>query len=175
MTCAEARLAMLDAAPAALDPAFDSALASHLGECDTCRADAAAILARTAALRSALSATVAAHTGDAAATRAAQRALDGDRVAGEAGVRRGPRGSSGQARARRITRVAMPLLAAAAVAALLLVGGEDIRSRLDGRVTATFHVPEPEVPAAPVVNAGAGRGVAVMRTADPRITVVWTF
>lgn len=173
MTCAEARLAMVDAEPAALDPAYDSALARHLGECAACRADAAAILARTTELRSALAATVAAHTGDAAATRAAQRALYADRVVSEAGDL--PRRLSGRARARRITRVAMPLLAAAAVAALLLVGGEDVRSRLDGRVTATFHVPEPEVPAAPVVNAGAGRGVAVMRTADPRITVVWTF
>jgi hypothetical protein len=32
-----------------------------------------------------------------------------------------------------------------------------------------------EVPGTPVVNAAVGSGVAVLRTNDPAITVVWTF
>ncbi|MHB1170384.1 MAG: hypothetical protein ACYC28_13995 [Longimicrobiales bacterium] len=58
---------------------------------------------------------------------------------------------------------------AAAITAALLVGRNSSGKRAD------VYLPPPHVPASPLVNAASGSGVAVIETADPEITVIWSF
>jgi hypothetical protein len=149
MNCDEARRALLEADPAELRGTGTGALALHLRDCASCRADAERILEGTAALNTAI--------GQAAAARPAP---------GVPALRR-------RARAAR-TRLLVPLAAAAALAVLLLSGDvmDALRSGDDAR---PVMVQRPDALRTPSVNAAGGRGVAVMRTANPDITVVWTF
>ncbi|MEX1181733.1 MAG: hypothetical protein WEF86_00755 [Gemmatimonadota bacterium] len=145
MTCEDARLALLDAEPHELRGEGDGALPVHLRGCESCGRDAATILAATHALRHAVAARV--------STRVAER-----------------RHAARKARMRRLA----PLALAATLAAAVLLS--DALPDPAGDASAVgLYVPEPEVPAAPVVNAATGGDVAVMRTTNPDITVVWTF
>ena len=58
---------------------------------------------------------------------------------------------------------------AAAITAALLVGRDSSEKRID------VYLPPPHVPASPIVNAAGGSGVAVIETADPDITIIWSF
>lgn len=189
MTCEEARLALLEAEPADMRARGDGALAIHLRGCDACAARAAVILAGTGTLRTVLAtavdAAVAAHAAQADAVRAEHASHEetaamhasvaGDGVARHVRVR--------ASRSRRIGgRVLAPVALAAMLAGVLLIGD---RLRVPfgaGSLTTPFssplvrlYVPAPRVPDAPVVNAAPGSDVAVMRTTNPDITVVWTF
>lgn len=171
MTCEQARHALLDADRDELRGSADGAVSDHLRSCETCRAQAAAITARTDTLRAALDLTAASRSSETHAARAAERALlsnhEGDDVAYQSRVR--------QRRARRLAvRVLMPLAAAAMLTVLLLDAGA-LRLPSADAPFADLYLPEPDVPDAPVVNAAGGSGVAVMQTTNPAITVVWTF
>lgn len=169
MTCEEARRILLDAELEALEGTSDDRLGQHLRDCAACRGSARAILAHADELRDAIDLSVGAHASAAAAARAARRALD-ERI-GES-----PPLAARRARARRVAiRTVPPLLAAAALAALLFGVVPGVRSPLADTPVPGFYVPEPRVPDRPVVNVTTRGGVAVMRTTDPLITVVWNF
>ena len=72
---------------------------------------------------------------------------------------------------RWATRLVVPL-AAAAAAVVVLVTREGQRDR---EPLPPLIVPPMRVAEVPVVNASTGRNVAVLRTSDPRITVVWYY
>lgn len=177
MNCDEARRHLLDAEPKALRGQGESPLALHVQSCAPCRAHAATILARTDELRASLDALVALGIGDEQVARALHAAQTVPRV------------KASPSRTRSIGRrigphVLVPLALAAALAALLPGGGELLRGllplpladrRSDASDAVGLYVPQPEVPESPIVNAVGARGVAVMRTANPQITVVWTF
>lgn len=180
MKCHEARLALLDAEPYELRGADDGELATHLRGCAVCAADAAAILARTDTLRAAVDEAVAAGVADAAGVAVAagvarHRSPAEDDVAGHArGV--SPLRRHGSARTLTRARVLVPLATAAGIAALVLIGSDELPMPFGPRPDDIgFHVPHVDVPDAPVVNASGTRGVAVMRTTNPDITVVWNF
>ena len=147
MSCEQARDAMLDAEPDELRGVGASALAAHVRECARCRAAAATLLGGTAALARALDDGVAARARD---------------------VLPMPVGARSR-RARPALAAAIPLAAAAALALLFVGRGVLVRDRIGP------YTPPVSVPSAPVVNAHGDGGVAVMNTADPRITVVWNF
>lgn len=150
MTCAEAREALLVADAAELDTRASGPLPAHLRSCATCRLEAAAILDGTASLRTAIGMLVAERT------------------------ERGPSAAARSVAYRmRRPRLILPLALAATLAALIAIDRGVIPLR--GVAPADVYHPEPVVPVAPVVNAIDGSGVAVMRTADPRITIVWNF
>jgi len=71
---------------------------------------------------------------------------------------------------RRWLRALLPLAAAAVLAVVLWQEAPRASRPLPPLV-----VPTVRVPASPEVNAGGASGVAIMRTNNPRITVVWTF
>lgn len=151
MTCAEAREALLVADAAELDAGAGGPLPAHLRSCAACRQEAAAILEGTASLRAAIGTIVAERTERASSADARSVAF----------------------RMRR-PRLLLPLALAATLAALLAVERGVIPLRGATPPADVYH-PEPVVPTAPVVNAVEGSGVAVMRTSDPRITIVWNF
>ncbi|HEX6590013.1 MAG TPA: hypothetical protein VF039_13495 [Longimicrobiales bacterium] len=155
MNCSSARDALLDAELDELRGRGDTPLAEHVRTCDACRADADRILAATAALGRALDTDVAARSSR------AERARGGARDARNAGRRQGA----------RPLRFVVPLVAAAAAAAALLVAAP----RIARQAQVAPYTPPPRVPSAPVVNATGDGGVAVMNTADPTITVVWSY
>lgn len=172
MNCGEARRALLDAEPDELRGARGGPLALHLQHCDACRTDAASILTQTDTLRTALDSFVTAHTGELQSARAAQTAVRTDAAHDDVAPDRHDR----RLRTRRIGRRVLPPLAlAAALAALLLVDGRPLRPPFADAPLVELYVPQPGVPDAPVVNAADARGVAVMRTTNPKITVVWIF
>ncbi len=147
MDCAAARNAMLEAEPSELLAGGASELSRHLATCDRCRATAGEILAAERGLAEWLAAARPALEAAAAVARAAAIA------------RR-------RAAARRVAWRAAPILAAAAVAALLLVPREH-----------QPPIPAPVAPAAPApgfsVTAPPGRDLVVLHTQNPKIVVVW--
>ncbi|MGH7445227.1 MAG: hypothetical protein ACREKM_10135, partial [Longimicrobiales bacterium] len=177
MNCREARRALLDAEPDELRGLHESPLALHVQRCDACRAHATTILTQMDVLRSALDSFVTAHTGEMQSARAAQATLRAHGAHGKVG-----RDDSAadihdlRLRTRRIgRRVLASLAVAAALAALLLADGWSLRSPFDDAPLVELYVAQPGVPDAPIVNAVGASGVAVMRTSNPMITVVWTF
>ena len=125
----------------------------HLQTCALCRTRTRAILAENEALDAALGSLTGRQTPDAGWSAAPAVA----------------RRSSG--RRRRLVRWAPGLAALAAAATLLLVLWQVVpRAPLP-----PLAGPVVRVPATPTVNASGARGVAVMRTNNPDITVVWTF
>lgn len=138
----------------------DAELREHLHLCARCAELAAAVLAENAALDNAL-AQLTLESGQ----RASQ--VWQPEAAAPGAVR--ARGASPGSHRRRPNWPAA-LIPLAAAAALLLVW----RPRLPDRLP-PLAGPVEEVPATPVVNAAGARGVAVMRTNDPNITIVWTF
>lgn len=170
MKCDQARHALLDANPEQLSPDDDGPLGTHLRTCVACSAAAATILESTDMMRSSMRDVVAARSGAprsdgtrsiAAAEEGATilTRSDGDVVALDVRSRR--------SRSTLIRARSLIPLAAAVLAGLWLFNPES--------ASVDLHLPLPDVPETPVVNAGGAAGVAVMRTADPMITVVWTF
>lgn len=154
MNCEMARELMLEADLADLSPAGTSDLARHLRDCAACGARAERIVANTRSL--------------AVSVRAMRPSVD----LGEAQERAAAAAGAIRARQRmwRRARLVTPLALAAGIGALLL---------LDGRHSG----PEtPAVPPAPFaalsafdVETPAGANVAVFRTDNPQIVVIWYF
>ncbi len=145
LDCAAARALLLEAEPAELESASDSELATHLAGCARCRAVARVIVAAERELGRALASATPRESTQEAARTAARRASR-----------------------RRWAWRAAPLAAAAVLAGVLLGRREDIRQA----------APPPGLSPAGstiAVEAPAGRNVAVFRTANPDIVVIWFF
>lgn len=168
--CAPFRERMLEADPPELRGEGDGPLARHLRTCPACARAAAVLLAETARLDALLG----------------ERAdVDVPALLARAGVGPGavptssPRAAAAApgtvaappARGRRFPsrRFWIPLAAAAALAALLLVYGPGTRTP-----PASMAAAQP-APTLPVVEPAAGQDAAIIRTDDPEITVVWLF
>jgi len=149
MDCAAARALLLEADPAELRGGGDSPLAAHLAECAACRARAEAILAGEAELGAALR-MLATPSADAKVIPLRPRRPWGGRM---------------------VPAAASLAAIAAALAAVMLAGPDTAPPRVasvDERARLMF-------PAAPVARAEAGRSVAVLKTSDPGVTVVWVY
>lgn len=143
--CAAARELLLVAEPEELETRSHSPLAAHLRSCDACATIARDILNTQASLADALAALTAPQ----------------------------PRAPAMQ-HARHVPMLRRVMFAAAplAAAAVLLLMRLQSETGTSGRFEPLF-VPPPEVPSTTVVNAAASGDVAVLRTADPNITIVW--
>lgn len=147
MRCADVRERLLEADAAKLRGETTTDLTAHLATCATCREAAGRILAAEDALRAHL-----------AAVTPARPAADVLPLA-RARVRHH----------RRLTRLAaaVPALAAAGVAIALFTG----RGGEPPAPTLATVAPAP----VPLVDATPGQRVAVFKTDDPNIVIVWTF
>jgi hypothetical protein len=157
--CAEMRERLLDADPAELRGEGDSTVALHLHDCARCAAAARRILGAQQELAASLSTL----TDQAAAT---------GRVGATVGMSRawGRGHASRTSRTRRWLIGTTAPLAAAAVLVLVLV-----QRRAGDELPRLEPLPE-QVAAAtdvPMVNVTGNDDVAIMRTTNPNITVVW--
>lgn len=147
--CERARDWMLEAEPTELRGEGSSPLAEHVAGCDGCRRRAEAIIAGMAELDGALAALA--------------RPVPAARVIPIS------RPSPG----RRTVRWAAPLAIAAGVAAVVLARPAAPVGERPGvtaeRIARVLFAP------APVAHAAEGRSVAVLRTNDPGVTVVWVY
>ena len=149
MDCAAARALLLEADPAELRGEGGSPLAAHLRACADCRAAADAILAGEAEL-------------DAALRTIAQPSKEARVI-----PLRPTRGWG-----RRMVPAAASFAAlAAAVAGIMLARPH---AAAPGGVTSE-QIAQLMFPAPPVARAGAGKSVAVLKTSDPGVTVVWVY
>ena len=143
MTCSDARAAMLVAERSELRVSGASSLTRHLAECESCRRLAAAIENDTATL---------------AATLAAR---DGTRV--------GAKSVTGQRARLAILVTALPIAATIALAAVL--------HRRDGAVDRHHGIitSAKDRIATNIVSVDVERGqtATVIRTKDPKVTIVW--
>ncbi len=146
MDCTLARQAMLEADLPELSPGPTSDLSRHLETCEACRRAAAEILRAERSTAEWL-----------AAVR--PRTSDAEAVARAASAARR------RSAARSVAWRAAPVLAAAAVAALLLIPHE----RPLPMAVATPTAPAPGFS----VTAPPGRDVVVLHTQNPKIVVVW--
>ena len=189
MRCEVALDRMLEADPDELRGGAGTELSAHIAGCQRCAAAAAALRAELDTNDAAMAAF--ADPGPDAADAAADAALaarvrQADRAAGAAPGRaedpRVPAGRPGRLRVEEVEPVPVPgpgswirrswipLAAAAALAAVLVVTGDD-----------PFPVPDPgtqtETRVAPrvAVRPPADRGAAVMETENPNITIVWLY
>ncbi len=157
MTCADARNALLDADLAELHRPSGTPLAAHLAACAECRRLADRVVGTTETLRR-------------ERMRRPGRAVDA-----AAGVARAE--ADRIRRARRRWLLAAPTLAAAGVAAVLLSRTTIFGPR--GAAPAASAAPAaPAASAAPAdlpLVASAAHTVAVFKTANPDIVVVWQF
>jgi len=149
MDCRAVRDALLEADLAELRGAGDSTLSRHLAACSACRAAAARILEDQAALLAALQAP--------APRREIAWAIGAARA--EAG-RRSAR--------RRAWQRWVPLAAAAGLGAIIWIARREPQHPSAARV-------EPISPPGLMVEAPAGRNVAVLETGNPDIVVIWFF
>ena len=184
MTCEHALELMLEADPAELSGGGDSPLAAHIAGCGRCAAVAAALAGELAELDDELAAFAAAGDADAAADRALAAIRSAARSGGpdvgrvravgadeEAGRGVGREGSS-----HRWRRLAWVPVAAAAVVAALLLGPLPDFPAFDRGAGDTSGVTETETTETRfAVETPAGRNAAVMKTANPKITVVWIY
>ena len=143
--CATATDLLLEAEPAELRGEGESALAAHLRECASCRGQAELLLGEQARLAHALDTITAVHTT--------------------------PRSQHRPVTRRWLPRVLLPV-AAAAAAVIVFVARP--AQRADEPLPPLLVLPA-RIAEVPVVNASTDRNVAVMRTADPKITVVWYY
>lgn len=193
MDCRTTREAMLRAAPAELDDPGDSPLARHLADCERCRHDAATLRVALTDLTRRL------HVDprDAAVERALRAALNPmdtardpvDATPDPVEAARHPLhgalnpvhaspdpplatsiGRRPRLRRRRLATLGGAGLIAASAATLLLFQSGDPTPDPLRPPPAPIAQPAPDQPA---VNAPADRDVAIFRTIDPRITVVW--
>jgi len=148
MDCAAARTLLLEADPAELRGEGDSPLAVHLRGCAGCRARADAILAGEAELDAALRMLATPSADPKVVPLRLRRAWTG-----------------------RIAPAAASLAAlAAAVAAMMLARPHPVPRGATSEQIARLMFPAP-----PVARAKAGRSVAVLKTSDPGVTVVWVY
>jgi hypothetical protein len=149
MNCDVALDRMLEAEPAELRAETRSGLSRHLGECQRCAAVAATLLAELDRLDDDLDAWARSADANAAvdAVLAAERPLD--------------------RRSAWARHAWIPLAAAALIAGLLLVtpNGPD-----RGTVAQRPRI-QPEV----TVRPPSDRGAVVMKTSNPKITIVWLY
>ena len=150
MDCAAARALLLEADPAELRDTVDSPLAAHLAICADCRAAADAILAGEAELHAAL--------------RMLASPSTDPKV-----IPLRPRLSWGR---RMVPAAASFAALAAAVAAVMLTRPDAAPPR---RGAAVERIARLMFPAPPVARAEGGRSVAVLKTSDPGVTVVWVY
>ncbi|MGD2215340.1 MAG: hypothetical protein PVJ64_01235 [Gemmatimonadales bacterium] len=147
--CKAALERLLEADPAELGGQGDSELAAHLKECERCTAVAARLLAGQQEL-------------------AAELSELGPRTGVEEALSKARARSRQVARRRNAWRVAAPLAAAAAVAALLLVGSPD--ERMPGELVS---LPAPRIE--PVVEMAVAQNVMVFETEDQSAKVIWFY
>lgn len=158
MTCAEARRAILDAEPSVLAGDGDTSLARHLRSCEVCRAAASVVLREEAWLARGMEGVVPALDLETILQR---------HILSDSDVSISTRPGWARGRFRSWSLALLPLAAAAALVALLLVS----RS--------------PTLPGPTYFPAVASRGLdlavpegtsaAIMETDNPNITVVWLF
>lgn len=148
MNCATARELLLVADPADLEGRTESELSRHLSSCEPCRRAAERVLSALAELEVGL-----ASDPETSALTTARRAM-------------------AAARKRRVrsqwVRRAVPLAAAAGLAALLIVRRSPPLPPDTVPVRAPIH--DVTVTAPP-----GGQSLAVLHTGDPNIVVVWFF
>jgi len=149
MDCAAARALLLEADPAELRGETDGPLAEHLRACAACRARADAILAGQAELDAALR-TLSTASRDPKVIPLAARRGWGRRIAPAA--------------------VSFAALAATVAAVMLSRPGDAGPPRGTADRIARLLFPTP-----PVARAEGGRNVAVLKTSDPDVTVVWVY
>ena len=150
MNCDLAFEHMLEADPVELAGQDDSELAAHVAQCSRCAAVAAEILAGQEALAQGIR----------------QLQAEGSVEDLLPGVRR----AAATPRRRWLTRVALPLAAAAALA-LLIVGDRSTVPPPESTLQIADALPRPEqsVRLAPNTNA------IVFKTSNPKITVLWFY
>lgn len=154
MRCEDAIVRLLEAEPAELRGRGETKLARHVAECPRCARVAAALLAEMATLDEVLAGYASAGDADAAA----DRALGGIEHRASRRPLRSWRGGVG-----------VSIAAAAGLAALLLLGR-------DGETPGVPAAePAPEPPARVAVTPPSDRGVAVLETENPKITIVWLY
>ena len=165
--CSEFRAMILEAEPPELRAEGDGPLAVHLRGCPDCARAAALVLQETAQLEEYLGDTPAFDV-DAILKRAGFPAGVSETIAPRPAMPR--EGDPPSFRSFRGQRLWVPLAAAAAIAALLLMrGSETPRAGVSVAASTTLHA------AAPLVEPVAGQDAAIMQTDDPDITVVWLF
>jgi hypothetical protein len=147
--CKAALKRLLEADPAELSGASDSELAAHLRECERCSAVAGRLLAGQQEL--------AAQLGELGPCTDVEEALSRARARRRRVARR-----------RNAWRVAAPLAAAAAVAAVFLLSSPD--GQMPGEV-----VPLPAPRIEPVVHVAAAQNVMVFETQDKSAKVIWFY
>lgn len=152
MTCASARVLLLEADPSDLRGEGESPLAVHLRACAGCRARADAILAAEAELDAALR-TLAAPSAEPAGT-------------GVISIRRSP------SRGGRTALAAATFAALAATVAGVILTRPPAARPQGATVDEIARLMYPD---APVAQARAGSSVAILKTNDPGVTVVWVY
>lgn len=156
-TCAEIRELLLEATPAELRGEGEGALPAHLRSCDACRRSARLLLEADEALDAVL--------GGAPGTLDVETVL---RRASEAPAELAWRARAASAARRALSsrRAWIPLAAAAALAAVLLVARSPAPAPLPAVAGSE---------ALPLVEASSSDGVAILETGNPDITVLWFF
>jgi hypothetical protein len=153
MTCAEARDLILEADPSELEGSGESLLADHIRECGRCRAVAGTILGAERSLAAGLADAV--------------EPPDLDELLKKASRPESPKGSILPLRKRRVGLAVLPVVAAAAMVALLFLGEQP-------RLPGDPYTP-PERSSGLGLEIPEGRNAAVLTTNNPNITVLWFF
>lgn len=152
LDCRTASELLLTADPAELRGAGATDLARHVRTCAGCRARARLIVGEQARLDQLLSQVTARATlWSGAATPVA-------------------RATTAPSRRQTLRHVVLPLAAAAALFLVVRQTAERAQGPLP-----PISLPPARVAEVPVVNAPAERNVAVMRTSNPNITVIWYY
>jgi len=170
MTCHDAMEAMLTAEPAELRGEGASPVAFHIRDCGRCRALARTILSEQAALDAAMASAGPPRAAEAIAravldTARAQHIAPGQ----DADVESIPRKRDPGAARLRNWKVAVPTLLAAVLAALLLLPRDDRDWQVPGGEGATVRAERVAVSPPP------DKSVAVFRTRNPNIKVIWFY
>ena len=152
-SCDGIRELLLEADPAELRGFGESRLARHLRGCPRCAGDAERVLEAQRRLADALTEVTASSPMQPARARAPASSV-----------------SPSRSRTRRRLVLATAPLAAAAVLILILV---QQRNRTELLPLQPVNAPIAAAGDVPVVNVTTAHDVAIMKTADPNITVVW--
>jgi predicted anti-sigma-YlaC factor YlaD len=150
ITCTDARNALLEADLAELRAGTATLLAEHLAACGDCRGLAERIVATTEAL--------------------GREQMRSPRRAGEAAAATAEAEADRIRRTRRRWLAAIPALAAAGIAVMLLARGTPDLPSAPSAVAAA-----PAAPADLPLVTSAAHTVAVFKTGDPKIVVIWQF
>ena len=148
MNCELALDRMLEADPEELAAESNTELGMHITGCDRCRAVAEEILAGQQML------------GDAVHALEAEGKVDA--------VVHGVRATARARRRRRVVSAALLPLAAAAALVLLVTGDS-------GRMHRTATIVQADLPSRPTVTLPSATNAMVLKTDNPKITVVWFY